>query len=270
MGIGSVAVGPPSLSGYPPERSLPPQITCSPQWLSCPLEQPSPPPHKTYARLSSHYDVNLAPVTGRYDWCAPPPTSEVGWREARASRRASPARSPASQGDVVCPDGKPIPRASLIRRGSYQHHKELKAAQGVKITAQGLEHAIAGTALYVVGPDDDLEDVKELAMHDMKTIGTPICIPSRDFIDIGRIASIEINHKQVDVAKKGHKVAIKIIGSNPEEQQKMYGRHFEIEDELVSHISRKAIDILKADYRDELSNEEWLLVLKLKKLFKIP
>ncbi|KAI8003047.1 Eukaryotic translation initiation factor 5B [Camellia lanceoleosa] len=32
---------------------------------------------------------------------------------------------------------------------------------------QGLEYAIAGTALYVVGPDDDLEDIKEAALEDM-------------------------------------------------------------------------------------------------------
>ncbi|CAI9266572.1 unnamed protein product [Lactuca saligna] len=88
-------------------------------------------------------------------------------------------------------------------------------------------------------------------------IGTPICIPQREFIDIGRISSIENNHKPVDIAKKGSKVAIKITGSNAEEQQKMFGRHFEMEDELVSHISRNSIDILKANYRDELSNEEW-------------
>ena len=42
-------------------------------------------------------------------------------------------------------------------------------------------------------------------------VGTPICIPSRGFIDIGQIASIEINHKQVNVAKKGQQVAIKVI-----------------------------------------------------------
>jgi translation initiation factor 5B len=35
---------------------------------------------------------------------------------------------------------------------------------------QGLEHAIAGTALYVVGPRDDLDDVKETAMEDMKSV----------------------------------------------------------------------------------------------------
>ncbi|KAI3947738.1 hypothetical protein MKX01_034403 [Papaver californicum] len=316
----------------------------------------------------------------------------------------------------------PHPMKELRIKGSYVHHKELKAAQGVKITAQGLEHAIAGTGLYVVGPEDDVEDIKEATMQDMKTvmsridksgegvcvqastlgslealleflkspavnipvsgisigpvhkrdvmrasvmlerkkeyatilafdvkvtpearelaeesgvkifiadiiyhlfdqfkayidnlkeekkkdaaeeavfpcllqimpncvfnkkdpivlgvdilegilkIGTPICIPSRDFIDIGRIASIEINHKQVDTAKKGQKVAIKIASGNPEEQQKMFGRHFEMEDELVSHITRKSIDILKANYREDLSIDEWRLVVKLKRLFDI-
>lgn len=44
-------------------------------------------------------------------------------------------------------------------------------------------------------------------------VGTPICIPQKDFIDIGRIASIENNHKPVDIAKKGQKVAIKVYCS---------------------------------------------------------
>ncbi|THU73704.1 hypothetical protein C4D60_Mb04t25690 [Musa balbisiana] len=103
----------------------------------------------------------------------------------------------------------PHPMKELRVKGSYLHHKELKAAQGVKISAQGLEHAIAGTSLYVAKPEDDLEDLKKTVMQDVEKIGTPICIPSREFIDIGKIASIEINHKQVDVATKGQKVAIK-------------------------------------------------------------
>uniref|UniRef100_A0A2P2JHH8 Eukaryotic translation initiation factor 5B n=1 Tax=Rhizophora mucronata TaxID=61149 RepID=A0A2P2JHH8_RHIMU len=317
----------------------------------------------------------------------------------------------------------PHPMKELRVKGTYLHHKEIKAAQGIKITAQGLEHAIAGTGLYVVGPDDDLEDVKEAAMEDMKSVmsridksgegvyvqastlgslealleflkspavsipvsgigigpvhkkdvmkasvmlekkkeyatilafdvkvtpearelaeevgvkifiadiiyhlfdqfkayidnlkdekkkeasddavfpcvlkilpncifnkkdpivlgvdileglvkvGTPICIPQREFIDIGRIASVENNHRSIDIGRKGQKVAIKIVGSNPEEQQKMFGRHFDIEDELVSHISRQSIDVLKANYRDDLSLDEWKLVVKLKNLFKIP
>ncbi|WZZ33852.1 hypothetical protein YC2023_017253 [Brassica napus] len=192
----------------------------------------------------------------------------------------------------------PHPMKELRVKGTYVHHKEIKAAQGIKITAQGLEHAIAGTALHVIGPDDDIEAIKEQAMEDMESvlsridksgegIGTPICVPSREFIDIGRIASIENNHKPVDYAKKGSQVAIKvivgsfsstssqnlsycrcIIASNPEEQ-KMFGRHFDMEDELVSHISRRSIDILKTNYRDELSMEEWKIVVKLKNIFKI-
>ncbi|GFP79004.1 eukaryotic translation initiation factor 5b [Phtheirospermum japonicum] len=153
--------------------------------------------------------------------------------------------------------------------GTYLHHKEIKAAMGIKITAQGLEHTIAGTSLYVVGPRDDLEEIKEAAMEDMKSIGTPLCVPQREFIEIGRIASIENNHKPVDYAKKGQKVAIKIIGSNPDEQQKMFGRHFEMEDELVSKISRNSLDALKENYADDLSVEEKRLLFKLKKLFKI-
>lgn len=46
---------------------------------------------------------------------------------------------------------------------------------------------------------------------------------------------------------------LQIVGSSSEEQQKMFGRHFEIEDELVSHISRRSIDVLKANYRVSLN-----------------
>ncbi|KAJ8528516.1 hypothetical protein K7X08_022208 [Anisodus acutangulus] len=100
-------------------------------------------------------------------------------------------------------------------------------------------------------------------------IETPICIPQKDFIDIGRLASIENNHRPVDYAKKGQRVVVKIVGSNSEEQQKMFGRHFEMEDVLVSKISRRSIDILKANFQRDLSVEDWRLVMKLKTLFKI-
>lgn len=44
-------------------------------------------------------------------------------------------------------------------------------------------------------------------------LGTPICIPSQGFIDIGKIASMEKDHKVVEVAKKGQAVAMKVINS---------------------------------------------------------
>ena len=48
--------------------------------------------------------------------------------------------------------------------------KQIKAAQGVKIAAPGLEHAVAGTQMLIVGPDDDVDALKDEAMEDMQDI----------------------------------------------------------------------------------------------------
>ncbi|KAJ6119413.1 Eukaryotic translation initiation factor 5B [Penicillium sp. IBT 18751x] len=89
----------------------------------------------------------------------------------------------------------------------------------------------------------------------------------REVIDIGRVTSIERDHKAIQVCKKGQpSVAIKVEGPN----QPMYGRHLEEKDLLYSHISRASIDTLKEFYRSEVTMEEWGLVKKLKPVFDIP
>ena len=50
------------------------------------------------------------------------------------------------------------------------HHKEVKAALGVKIAATDLEKAIAGSRLLVVGPDDDEDDLREEVMSDLTSL----------------------------------------------------------------------------------------------------
>lgn len=60
------------------------------------------------------------------------------------------------------------------------------------------------------------------------------------FVEIGIVTSIEVNHKPVEVAKKGQEVCVK-IEPIPGESPKMYGRHFEATDILVSKV--KAICI---------------------------
>lgn len=52
-------------------------------------------------------------------------------------------------------------------------------------------------------------------------------------MDIGVVTSIEMNHKSVDSAKKGQEVCVK-IEPIPGESPKMYGRHFEATDIIVS------------------------------------
>ncbi|XP_078457314.1 eukaryotic translation initiation factor 5B isoform X2 [Lampetra fluviatilis] len=98
--------------------------------------------------------------------------------------------------------------------------------------------------------------------------GTPICVPSKGFVDVGVVTSLEINHKAVDVARKGQEVCIK-IEPVPGEAPKMFGRHFEASDFLVSKISRASIDALKDWFRDEMSKTDWQLIVELKKTFEI-
>ncbi|XP_051993420.1 eukaryotic translation initiation factor 5B-like isoform X2 [Xyrauchen texanus] len=98
--------------------------------------------------------------------------------------------------------------------------------------------------------------------------GTPLCVPSKGFIDIGIVTSIEINHKSVDTAKKGQEICVK-IDPIPGESPKMYGRHFEGVDIIVSKITRQSIDALKNWFRDEMQKSDWQLIMELKKTFEI-
>lgn len=55
-------------------------------------------------------------------------------------------------------------------KGSLMDHKEIRAAMGAKLVAPGLESAVAGTQLLVVGPEDDEEELKDAVMEDMTSI----------------------------------------------------------------------------------------------------
>ncbi|KAF0920150.1 hypothetical protein E2562_033452 [Oryza meyeriana var. granulata] len=60
-----------------------------------------------------------------------------------------------------------------------------------------------------------------------------------------------------------------IAGENPQEKTRLYGHHFDESNELISQISRRSIDVLKEYYRDEMNDENWLLIRRLKKLLEI-
>ncbi|KAJ3583674.1 hypothetical protein NHX12_015929, partial [Muraenolepis orangiensis] len=98
--------------------------------------------------------------------------------------------------------------------------------------------------------------------------GTPLCVPGKAFVDIGVVTSIEMNHKTVDSAKKGQEICIK-IEAIPGEAPKMFGRHFEATDFLVSKITRASIDALKNWFRDEMQKSDWQLIMELKNTFEI-
>lgn len=89
----------------------------------------------------------------------------------------------------------------------------------------------------------------------------------KEVVSLGRVTSIERDHKQIPICKKGQpSVAVKIeMGGH----QPTYGRQLEEKDTLYSLISRASIDTLKEFYRKDVSNDEWQLIIKLKPLFDI-
>ena len=64
----------------------------------------------------------------------------------------------------------PAPLKELRVKSQYVHNSMVKASLGVKIAANDLENAIAGSRLMVVGPDDDEEDLEEEVMSDIENL----------------------------------------------------------------------------------------------------
>ncbi|KAI8813170.1 hypothetical protein BJ742DRAFT_673194 [Cladochytrium replicatum] len=315
----------------------------------------------------------------------------------------------------------PQPMRELRIKGQYIHHKSVKAALGVKISAPDLDKAIAGSRLLVVGPDDDEEDMKEEVMSDLTSlmkqvttgrgvcvqastlgslealltflksqnipvsgfnigpvhkkdvirasvmlerareyaqllafdvsidkeaadmaeelgvkifkadviyhlfdafqkymsdiaeqkkkdeapkaiwpcilkpmatavynkrnpiiigmdvvegslrIGTPLCVvnPEKQVIPIGKVTGIEVNHKARDIFKKGDPAMAVKIESASYETPKMYGRHFDHNNEIYSHVTRTSIDVMKTTFRNQMTDEDWKTIIKLKKVLNI-
>ena len=98
-------------------------------------------------------------------------------------------------------------------------------------------------------------------------IGTPLCIPDKEKMRIGHVTSIEANKKPLQAARtKDGSVAVKIEG----ESQVMYGRHFDDSNQIVSIINRDSIDSLKEFFKDDMTKDDWKIVIQLKKIFGIP
>jgi translation initiation factor 5B len=104
-------------------------------------------------------------------------------------------------------------------------------------------------------------------------IGTPLCaIKNKEVVYIGKVTSLEVNHKSMQVVSKkeaGAGVAVKIECA-VYETPKMYGRHFDEKDELYSMISRSSIDTLKEHFWPQVSLEQKKLIKQMKPMFNIP
>lgn len=64
----------------------------------------------------------------------------------------------------------PQPLKELRVKADYIHHEEIKGAIGCKISAQGLEKAIAGSSMYKYADDEELEDIHDLLADDIDRV----------------------------------------------------------------------------------------------------
>ena len=97
-------------------------------------------------------------------------------------------------------------------------------------------------------------------------IGTPIYCVEKN-LPIGIIESIEKDHKPINNVKPNDgsvSIRIKVFDSSL-----AAGRHFDEKSTYVSQITRNSIDALKQYFRDEMSQDDWKLVIKIKKILNI-
>ena len=105
-------------------------------------------------------------------------------------------------------------------------------------------------------------DILEGNLH----LGTPLIIPSTKTF-IGKVTSIQNDHKDITIGKKGTSVCIKV--ENSENPLINYGKQFTHELNLYSKISKESNNLLNTYFKDELLKDDNELLLEMKKIFKI-
>jgi translation initiation factor 5B len=83
-------------------------------------------------------------------------------------------------------------------------------------------------------------------LHDSNLNINPI-LSQTLFLTPGKVTSIENNHREVESAKKGTSVSIKIACDN---STMTYGRQFDHTNALYSKLTRASIDALKQFFKE--------------------
>ena len=97
-------------------------------------------------------------------------------------------------------------------------------------------------------------------------VGTPIYCVEKN-LPIGTVESIEREKKPINNVKPNDgDVAIRVKVSD---SSLAAGRHFDETATFISHITRNSIDALKNYFRDDMTTDDWKLVIKLKKILNI-
>lgn len=64
----------------------------------------------------------------------------------------------------------PHPMKEMRVKNEYIHHKSIRGAMGIKIAANDLEDALAGSELFVCKNEQDVEEYKGVLLDEIKKI----------------------------------------------------------------------------------------------------
>jgi translation initiation factor 5B len=111
------------------------------------------------------------------------------------------------------------------------HVRDALAAKGVAVFPVVLS-IIPGNVFNKRNPIILGMDVIEGSLR----IGTPLCIPEHGFLALGKVTSIQNNHKEVKIARVGASVAVKIEPLTDEQSHLLFGRHFDHKKKVMSDM----------------------------------
>ena len=108
------------------------------------------------------------------------------------------------------------PMRELRVKNEYRRNKRVKAAMGIKVIAQGLDSAVAGSSLMVQNQGEDIEDLKEEVMEDLEkmlkvgdTVTNGVCVQAStlgsleallEFLRTSKIPVAGINIGKIPIA----------------------------------------------------------------------
>ena len=98
-------------------------------------------------------------------------------------------------------------------------------------------------------------------------VGTPIYCVEKN-LPIGVVESIEREKKPINnVRPNDGDVAIRIKVAD---SSLAAGRHFDENSTYVSQITRASIETLKFYFREDMTNDDWKLIMKIMEILNIP
>ncbi|EGC40109.1 hypothetical protein DICPUDRAFT_4800, partial [Dictyostelium purpureum] len=151
----------------------------------------------------------------------------------------------------------PPPLRESRVKSQFIQHKSIRAAMGIKIVAPGLEKAVPGTSLHVVGPNDDIEKIKAEAkkevdsvLNDVETSGIGVSVQASTlgsleaFLNFLKKIKVPVANVAIGPVHKKHVMNTAIMLEKDPKYAILLAFDVKIEDSAVQAANEMKIQIL--------------------------